>query len=422
LSPGRTGLDYARLFESDALDPATVQDLVGQLSAAKRHEEVIQLIEQALLAGKPQPWMYEVLALTMEIVGRPRAQIERVLLSSRDLTPGDVPSLLFLAAYLARFERYPQAIKICRQASDLEPNRPEPYLQMLRLSQKSKDVDSLAWASVGVLTYTWGPQQGTHREQARTAAEEVRAAWRKAGRLADLVAYEAALEEAARVDLKLRLEWSGAGDLDLLVEEPAGSVCSRETLFSPGGGVFVHDGHGPQPENCFDEYVCPHAFSGEYRVRVRYSWGTIVGKRAQLIVTRWAGTPQEQRDVLPIAIAADDVVVRVSLRDGRRQRQAAVQPVNHQLMAGPRGAVTQTVLQQLQPAVISVGQVTPFVAGTVPVAGGGGVGYQPVIQFVNDGVTLAAMATITGDRRYVRMTLQPQFTALTDVFTFSFAR
>ena len=64
--------------------------------------------EQAILAGQSQPWMYEVLALTMEVAGRPRAQIERVLLSSRDVTPADVNSLLYLAAYLARFERFPE--------------------------------------------------------------------------------------------------------------------------------------------------------------------------------------------------------------------------------------------------------------------------------------------------------------------------
>jgi len=32
------------------------------------------------------------------------------------------------------------------------------------------------------------------------------------------------------------------------------------------------------------------------------------------------------------------------------------------------------------------------------------------------------MAVISGDRRYVRLTLSPQFNDITDVFTFSFVR
>jgi len=420
-SPGATN-DYSKLFESDDVKPETIRALIEDLSAAKQHDDVIRLIEQALLAGKSQPWMYEVLALTMEAAGRPREQIERVLLSSRDLIPADGNSLLFLAAYLARFERYPQAIKCCRQAADLEPTRPEPYVEMLRFAQKSKDFDAMAWASIGVLTYVWGKQQGALHEQARTAATEVQAEWKKSGRLTDLVAYQSALAEAERIDLKVRLEWSGAGDLDLVVDEPSGTVCSRETPYSPGGGVLTHDGHGPKTEECYDEYVCPLAFSGEFRVRVRYSWGTIVGKRAQLIVTRGVGTPQEHRDVMPIAVTADDVIVRVSLKDGRRQRQAAIVPARHQPLPSTTGRVTPTVLQQLSPAVFTSGQVTPFVTGAQPTAGGGGVGYQPVVQFINEGATLAAMAVVSGDRRYVRLTVSPTFNNITDVFTFSFVR
>jgi hypothetical protein len=301
----------------------------------------------------------------------------------------------------------------------LEPSRPEPYVEALRFAQKSKDYDTLAWASVGVLTYVWGKPQAELHERARAAAAEVEAAWKKAGRLTDLVAFQAALAEAERVDLRLRLEWSGTGDLDLLVEEPSGTVCSRDTPYSPGGGVLVHDGRGPKAENCYDEYVCPLAFPGEFRVRVRYSWGTIVGKRAQLIVTRAAGTPQEYRDVLPIAVTQEDAVVRVTLKDGRRQRQAAVIPVRADVMLAGRG---HTTLQQLSSGSISVGQVTPFATGAIPNVGGGGVGYQPVVQIINEGATLAAMATITGDRRYVRLTLSPQFNDITDVFTFSFVR
>ena len=52
--------------------------------------------------------------------------------------------------------------------------------------------------------------------------------------------------------------------------------------------------------------------------------------------------------------------------------------------------------------------------------GSGNVGYQPVVAFINEGVTMSALATVSGDRRYVRITATPVFSNITDVFTFSF--
>lgn len=381
------------------------------------------LLEQSILAGKSQPWMYEVLALTMEIAGRPRAQIERVLLSTRDLIPADTTSLLFLAAYLARFERYTQAVRCCRQAAELEPTRLEPYVEALRFAKRGRDIDGMAWASVGVMAYGWGKQRDQYLDSAEAAVVEVQSAWEKSGERAKLTEFNKAVAEARRCDLHLRIEWTGAGELDLVVDEPSGSTCSRDNPNTTAGGILVHDGLGPKPENCYDEYVCPQAWSGEYKVRVRYGWGQIVGKRARLIVTRHKGTPQEEREIINVNIGMDDVLVRVSLRQGRRQKIAMVHPALH--LDRQPGRIQQTVAQRLAP--ITSAQLGPGAGGGLGNGGGfpgGGnaVGYQPVIQFINEGVTMSALATVSGDRRYVRITTQPVFSNITDVFTFSFVR
>lgn len=405
------------------MDAGTLRQIVLELDEAKRHEDVIALIEQSILAGKSQPWMYEVLALTMEIVGRPRAQIERVLLSTRDLIPADTTSLLFLAAYLARFERFPQAVRCCRQAAELEPTRLEPYVEALRFAKRGRDIDGMAWASVGVLAYGWGAKRDTFRDAAEDAVAEVQAAWEAGGERAKLAAFNQAVAEGRRCDLHLRLEWTGAGELDLLIDEPSGSTCSRENPYTTGGGALVHDGLGPKPENCYDEYVCPQAWSGEYKVRVRYGWGQIVGKRARLIVTRHQGTPLEEKEIINVNIGMDDVLVRVSLRQGRRQKVALIHPAIH--LDQNAGRIQQTVAQRLAP--VTLGQLGPGAGGGggngggFP-GGGNNVGYQPVIQFINEGVTMSALATVSGDRRYVRITTQPVFSTITDVFTFSFVR
>lgn len=61
----------------------------------------------------------------------------------------------------------------------------------------------------------------------------------------------------------------------------------------------------------------------------------------------------------------------------------------------------------------------PFVISVAPTVGFNSVGYQPVIQFVPDGVTLTVSAVISADRRFVRLNVTPFFSNVTDVFTYS---
>ncbi|HUQ71344.1 MAG TPA: hypothetical protein VM165_17580, partial [Planctomycetaceae bacterium] len=63
----------------------------------------------------------------------------------------------------------------------------------------------------------------------------------------------------------------------------------------------------------------------------------------------------------------------------------------------------------------------PFVVSVIPTVGFFSAGFQPVIVPVFDGVSLSVQAVISADRRFVRLTVIPVFSNLTDVFTFSFA-
>jgi hypothetical protein len=68
-------------------------------------------------------------------------------------------------------------------------------------------------------------------------------------------------------------------------------------------------------------------------------------------------------------------------------------------------------------------QISTAAGGVIPnVGGGGAVGYQPVISVISEGIAMNAMATVSGDRRYVRINAAPVFSSITDVFTFSFVR
>ncbi len=63
----------------------------------------------------------------------------------------------------------------------------------------------------------------------------------------------------------------------------------------------------------------------------------------------------------------------------------------------------------------------PFVISLTPSVSVFNVGFQPQIQFINEGVNLEVLAVISADRRYVRLSVLPTFTNITDVQTFTFA-
>ena len=430
-------------FAGNTPHPARVREVVLQFNDKRDHEQVIALLEAAITAGQAQPWMYEALALTMDVVGRPREEVERVLLSNVDFSVVNVPNTLYSAAMLTRFDRRDRALSLYRQAAKMDPSRAETYVLALKLANDLEAPAEIGWSAAGVLAYVWTRDwQDRHRE-----ADAIAKSWDKSLRMkgqvkeADALAAEVA---AGRIrDLDCELTWSGTGDLDLVIDEPRGSVCSFETTRTSGGGVHVHDGYGPDQKNTWERYVCPRGFAGDYRIRVRHMSGEIVGKRATLKITRHAGTPSEKVETIPIPLDARERVVKISLETGRLDAPTPVAPDDaaarlkpvpqawkKRLVAARQQRVNQAVAQQVagagggggggvEPAVFAqaAGQAGQTLAGTLLPAGAA---YQPVITVLSEGATLSASAVVSADRRYVRLSLSPAFTALTDVFTFSF--
>ncbi|QDT42010.1 hypothetical protein Pan241w_20910 [Gimesia alba] len=418
-------------FSKRKPDPALVNDLIFNLHQAGKHEHVIAAINAALIHNQSQPWMYDVLALSMEIVGRPKQEIQRVLLSRIDFSATDVPSMVYSAAYLSRFNADEQALKLYQQASKLQPARPEPYIMGLRLAEKLQDAEAILWAATGILTHVWVKDHQALHEKALNALADLEQSFNKAGRKAEAARVDAARKQALERDLKLELTWNGDGDLDLIVEEPQGTVCSFEAPLTAGGGVLLKDGYGPKQENCKEEYVCAYGFPGTYVVRVRYVSGNIVGQRARLKVTRYRGSkhPMVQSRIVPLA--KDDQLIRIDLSKGRRsEKSEVVKPAqntqktsqlrNRMQLRQPLSNGSRSALKGFRvsrQAGISTGRQTPFVTGVQNV---GGVANQPVISVIPEGISLSGSAVVSPDRRYVRLSLSPQFTNVTEIFTFSF--
>ena len=111
------------IAEGTSLSPKEIQVRLARIRATaavlgrtNRFDQASKLLSAAIATGHIQPWMYESLALALEGAGRPRAEVERALLSAADLasTPID---LLALASYLDRLGSKKQSLRICREVA-----------------------------------------------------------------------------------------------------------------------------------------------------------------------------------------------------------------------------------------------------------------------------------------------------------------
>ena len=95
--------------------------------------------------------------------------------------------------------------------------------------------------------------------------------------------------------------------------------------------------------------------------------------------------------------------------------QAAQGDQRNNLMFAPKVTVFNG-----QTGTVADTKARPFVTSLVPTVGFNSTGFQPVITTVNEGITLSVTAVVSSDRRFVRLSVNPQFNSITDVFTFSF--
>ena len=417
---------WTQFFSTHRPYPLRIRQWVMKLHRNKQHKQVIACLQAALISGQSQPWMYEVLALSMEMENYPKEEVERVVVSMSDFGAVNFEMLYFSAEYLTRFNRKSAALRLFRQASQLAPENHRPYVWGLKLANDGGSNEDLAWAASGVLQQYWAEQyEKLHKE----AEDAVQNRIRELQRIGDTDAIQQltdSLNAARTRDLMIRIDWNGPADIDMSIEEPPGSVCSFETPLTYAGGIFHHDGIGPEQTNCFEEYVCPQAVSGTYRVQISNVFGKLVGNRVAITVRKHAGTAKEQRSVHTIELTGDSGNFTVELDGGRRETpldlSALSEPAAPPELVSvprrrPRGQLPMTP-ERAEVLADFVEEEFPQ-PGRGPVRRAGAIGFVPVIQVIPEGATLSANAVISADRRYVRISVAPFFNTITDVFTYS---
>jgi hypothetical protein len=368
----------------------------------------------------------------LELAGRPKADIERAIMSACDFssTPEE---LMLIARYMSHLGLDGRALGVYRQVIKAAPLFQEAYALGLQAAERAKDIEGIRWATVGILEQAWPNNQQAIRNVALRKAEAVLAQLRQAGDNAAADAYERDLNSALVRDCVVRVSWSGDADVDLIVEEPTGTVCSLRTPRTVGGGVCLGDDFAiaGKPADGFEEtYVCPQGFAGEYRVRISKVWGDLVADRVTVDVYKHFRTENQQHERQHITIGKDDSMVVFKLEIGRRTDRLEDQ----QLAAAidrQREVASKVLAQQFgndmgsmaDPSIIpSRNNLDPLdLRRQLALARGGAVGFQPVITVLPEGTQMIVSGVISADRRYVRISASPSFTAIGNVTTFTFA-
>lgn len=267
-------------------------------------------------------WAHEALAVALQAGGGTPTEVERASVSAIDLDPADAKGYLKAAKTEAGLKNHAQAMAFCKRAAECNPNDPTAYANAMAYAEQATDVrtDAVLWAADNLLKRDWSTTDGIdYHKQANERLPKLEAKLKAAGQKTDAISK--AITEQTRRDLVIELLWQGNADLDLVVAEPTGSVCSATTKRTAGGGVLKAD-LLDQTSDRSEVYTAASAFSGVYKVTAKQAFGRPLGGTARIKVTKFKGTPQETTDLLDVPLGGKPVEVK--LDGGSRTELVAV--------------------------------------------------------------------------------------------------
>ena len=239
-------------------DPSVVKQTVADFMKSGNTKHAIALMKAALRNGQPQPWMYEALGLAMELDGQSKENIERTLMSAVEFASSPT-ELLYIAQYMSHRGLNARALQLSKQVVRLQPLEYKAYLLGLHAAKQENNLDGVRWATVGLLSQAWPKEQAEVKKVAFRAAGAALADLKKAGRTEEYLAFQKELDEAMIRDCVIQVRWTGEADIDLIVEEPGGTICSLRNRRTASGGVNLGDSfakYSEEKEGGFYRNVC----------------------------------------------------------------------------------------------------------------------------------------------------------------------
>jgi tetratricopeptide (TPR) repeat protein len=403
-------------------DPGLIIATADFLAQNRRFDHVAEFLKADLRQGiVVKPWVYQSLAIALRASGGSAEEIERAETASLELEPADAQSYLSASRAMAKDKRFDRAVAFCRQASLLEPNAPNAYAEALMYAEQAQDSKAMEWAAGNLVKQEWPQQNKELHDKASLNVASLEKILDGAKRGEDARHMVDAIRGQKRRDLVIKLNWQGEADLDLKVQEPSGSVCSSLNRQTVGGGTLVGD---TLVDMTSETYAASQAFSGDYIVSVERFRGHSLGDRAQLRVIQHQGTPEETEQLISVDLRSA-APVKVHLNGGRRLDAAYVSPPSSQRPIEAAPIAKQDILSELRsladPDVTGVTkgfqahtssptatQVAPVVAKAPEPSPNDQAYFQTKISsFVKNSLDVTAQATLSADRRHVRVSLAP---------------
>jgi uncharacterized membrane protein YgcG len=422
---------WARYFSTHHADPLDVRHTVGLLMNEKDTGQVVDVIYGCIANQQTQAWMYEALILALQINGAPRSEIERAVMSSIDFS-SDPNDALFAAKFMAENGMRRRALDVLRKVAQQNPLRPEPFAMGLQIGDRAGDLLATRWAVLGVLSQAW-PEHREIVDSALRGAEAIAIQLKRENRTEELAEFIRQRDEALYRDCVIEVAWTGDADIDLYVEEPGGTVCSRQVSRTTGGGVLMGDRYSRPNETgqVTEHYVLPKGFAGNYRLILRRVWGSVPSNKATVTIYRNFRSPEQTGQTKQVTLKNDGAIVAFELEKGRRTESLAGEMLAN--LVREQEAIDPGVLAQQLAASQSAKALADYL-GSKPdapkntedvvlqngaIGRRGNPGYQPIISTFPDGTGLTARA-VTADRLHVIVSPSPIFQFIGDVETFTF--
>jgi tetratricopeptide (TPR) repeat protein len=330
----RTGADAKKLwneaFDKTITDPLLVAQAAEYLFSFKEYAHAAEALKAGLRKGRTNgSWAFEALAIALQESQAAPAEIERAYLSLTDLEPTDPKAYLKAAQAVSELGHIDRAVAFCKRAADLEPNLPSPYANALVYAERATDVkaDVVEWAAENLLRRDWEKDGLDYHARAKDKASKAIKLLDAAGRTSEADRLRRLITDDGQRDLVIELLWQGSADLDLVVAEPNGSVCSATHPRTTGGGVLLADILEQRDDNRAEIYAAASAFPGPYLVTVKPVLGRTTDGKARVQVTKFKGTPDQEIEIYSIDLA-NPQPVKVYLSGGSRTDLATVPPVD----------------------------------------------------------------------------------------------
>ncbi|MDY3554867.1 VWA domain-containing protein [Gemmata sp. JC717] len=314
---------WSKAIDQTVTDPGLIVACAEFLMEFNEYGHAAEVLKGNLRKGlATEAWAHEALAVALQAGNGNPVEVERAAVSAIDLDPADAKAYLKAARAEDGLKNHAQAVAFCKRAAECSPNDPTPYANAMAYAERASDVrsDAVLWAANNLLKRDWSTTDGVdYHKQVNDRLPKLAAKLHAAGQKTDALDKVAA--EQTRRDLVIELQWQGSADLDLVVTEPTGSVCSPTHKRTTAGGVLKADLLDQQNDRS-EVYTAASAFSGVYTVTAKQAFGRPIGGRAQVKVTRFKGTPQESTDLLDVPLTGKPVEVK--LVGGSRTELATV--------------------------------------------------------------------------------------------------